>query len=85
MHIKGNEKQLRKRANGRNKSTSKKRGAQLFTPEQRAEFGRRGGKAKVAKGLSKLPPEKVSEITSKGGKARQEQRADQIQTEIRGS
>lgn len=81
--IKGNERGLIKR-NGRNRSTSKKRGASAWTPEQRSEYGRKGGQARVKKGLAKLTPEKRQEIASKGGKARQEIRIREIQTEVRG-
>jgi general stress protein YciG len=81
--IKGNERGLIKR-NERNRSTGKKRGASAWTPEQRSEYGRRGGEKKVKKGLAKLTPEKRQEIASKGGKARQEIRIREIQTEVRG-
>lgn len=79
-------------ANERDRNPVKKRGAALWTPEQRSEFGRKGGKAKVKKGLAKLSKEKVQEITSKGGRVRQFKRkvqntitASEIQSKIRGA
>lgn len=82
--IKGNERGLVKR-NGRNRSVGKKRGASAWTPEQRSEFGRKGGQAKVKKGLAKVSPEKLKEITSKGGQARHEISLRKIQAEVRGT
>lgn len=38
---------------------------------QNAEYGRKGGLAKVKKGLATLSPERLEEITSKGVKVRQ--------------
>lgn len=78
-------------ANEGNRTPVRKRGAALWTPEQRSEFGRKGGMAKVKKGLAKLPKEKVQEITSQGGRARQFRRrvketiaTSEIQSKVRG-
>lgn len=38
--------------------------------EKRAEAGRKGGQARVAKGLSKMSAKRRSEIASKGGNAK---------------
>ncbi len=47
-----------------------KRRMKLITAEERAEIGRKGGKAKVPKGLAKLSPERRSAIAKKAAAAR---------------
>lgn len=38
-----------------------------YSREQRAEWGRRGGKAKVKKGFARMDKQKLSEVGSMGG------------------
>lgn len=42
----------------------------LISAEERAELGRKGGQAKVPKGLASLSPKRRKEIARKAAKAR---------------